>query len=235
MICDVTHSPRVVSLRRYPVKSMTGEIVTSLDLDERGAVGDRVWSVRTTADKIGSGKNTSRFAKVEGLLEVRAAERDGRVVVTFPDGSSCYADDPDAAERLSRQVGQPVTFARETSVSHYDDGPVSLIGMASVATLSAERQADVDPLRFRPNIVLDTSGPFVEDTWVGQRLQIGSAVLRVDMTSPRCVMVDMETADLPEQHGNLKAIGDLNNACLGVIAKVITPGTITVGDELTVS
>jgi uncharacterized protein YcbX len=191
-----------------------------------------VWSVRTAADKIGSGKNTRRFAKVEGLLEVRAAEREGRVVVTFPDGSSCFADDQDAAVRLSREVGQQVTFARETSVSHYDDGPVSLIGMPSVASLSAERQADVDPSRFRPNVVLDTSGPFVEDTWVGQRLQIGSAVLRVDMTSPRCVMLDMETADLPEQHGNLKAIGALNQACLGVIATVVVPGTIRVGDAL---
>jgi uncharacterized protein YcbX len=235
MILGVPDLPRVMSLRRYPVKSMTGERVTSLDLDERGAVGDRVWSVRTAADKIGSGKNSHRFASIEGLLELRAEELDGRVVVTFPDGTTCFTDDEDAAVRLSRQLAQPVTFARETSVSHYDDGPVSLIGMPSVAALSAEWQADVDPSRFRPNVVLDTSGPFVEDTWVGQRLQIGSAVLLVDMTSPRCVMVDMETADLPEQHGNLKAIGALNQACLGVIATVVVPGTIRVGDALSIN
>jgi uncharacterized protein len=235
MILGVTDLPRVTSLRRYPVKSMTGELVTSLDLDERGAVGDRVWSVRTEADKIGSGKNTRRFAKVEGLLEVHAAEREGQVVVTFPDGSSYFADDPDAADRLSREVGQPVTFARETSVSHYDDGPLSLIGMPSVTALSAERHAEVDPARFRSNVVFDTSRPFVEDSWVGHQLQIGSATLRVVMTSPRCVMVDMATADLPDQHGNLKAIGELNQACLGVIATVVVPGSIRVGDALRIT
>jgi hypothetical protein len=44
----------------------------------------------------------------------------------------------------------------------------------------------------------------------------------------------MATADLPDQPGNLTAIGRINNACLGVIAKVTTPGTISLGDELTI-
>jgi uncharacterized protein YcbX len=228
-------SPHVVSLFRYPVKSLTGESVTRLEVDERGCVGDRRWSVRTEADKIGSGKSTRRFAAIPGLLDVRACERDGRVAVTFPDGSSCFVDDAEAAARLSQHVGRPVTFASETSVSHFDDGPVSLIGQASVDAVAEEQQEEVDPARFRANIHLSTSGPFVEDGWLGRQLRIGTAVVRVEMTSPRCVMVNMATADLPEQAGNLKAIGRINNACLGVIAKVMTPGTINLGDELTIS
>jgi uncharacterized protein YcbX len=224
----------VISLRRYPVKSMTGESVGQLDVDERGVVGDRLWSVRTVSDKIGSGKNTRRFARLEGLLELRAAERDGRVLVTLPDGSACFTDDEDAAGRISHQLGQPVTLARETSVSHFDDGPISLIGMPSVAAVTEERQADVDPDRFRANVLLHTPGRFVEDTWVGRQVRIGTAVLHVEMASPRCVMVDMETADLPSQHGNLAAVGRLNQACLGIIATVLAPGTIRVGDTLTI-
>jgi hypothetical protein len=46
-------------------------------------------------------------------------------------------------------------------------------------------------------------------------------------------MVDMGTADLPAQPGNLAATGRLNNACLGVIATVLTPGAALVGDLLT--
>jgi hypothetical protein len=227
--------PRVVSLYRYPVKSLTGESVTRLELDQRGCVGDRRWSVRTEADKIGSGKTTRRFAAIPGLLDVRACELDGRVAVTFPDGSSCFVEDTEAAARLSEHVGQPVRFAGETSVSHFDDGPVSLIGQASVDAVTEEQQGEVDPARFRANIYLSTSGPFVEDGWLGRQLHIGTAVVQVEMVSPRCVMVNMATADLPEQPGNLKAIGRINNACLGVIAKVMTPGTISLGDELTVS
>jgi uncharacterized protein YcbX len=234
MILDVPHSPTVVSLYRYPVKSLTGESVTRLEVDQRGCVGDRQWSVRTKTDKIGSGKNSQRFAAIPGLLDVRAFERDGRVAVTFPDGTSCFVDDAEAATRLSQYVGQPVRFASETSTSHFDDGPISLIGRASVDAVAEEQQAEVDPARFRANIHLATAGPFAEDAWLGRQLQLGTAVVQVEMASPRCVMVNMATADLPDQPGNLTAIGRINNACLGVIAKVITPGTISLGDELTI-
>jgi uncharacterized protein YcbX len=214
---------------------MLGEHVTHLDIDDRGCVGDRLWSVRTTGGKIGSGKNSSRFAAVPGLLDLRAAEHEGHVVVVFPDGTSYRAGDPAAAERTSRHVGRQVTFAKETAVSHYDDGPVSLIGLPSVAALTDERGAPVDPARFRANIVLETAAdPFVEDGWVGRQVRIGTAVLQVTMTSPRCVMVNMKTADLPAQPGNLVALGRLNEACLGIIASVVVPGRVSVGDSVVV-
>jgi uncharacterized protein len=222
----------VVSLHRYPVKSMLGEKVPRLGVDQRGCIGDRMWSIRTSGDKIGSGKNSSRFAAVPGLLELRAQERDGTVLIRFPDGSTCTTDAAHAADRLSRHVGQPVTLAMETEVSHFDDGPVSLIGRASVLAVSHHRGGPLDPARFRANILLDTTEPFVEDKWVGRQLEIGTAVLSVTMTSPRCVMVDMKTADLPAQPGNLSAIGRANAARLGVIATVVVPGTITAGDKV---
>jgi uncharacterized protein YcbX len=217
------------------VKSMLGERISRLEVDRRGFVGDRVWSVRTSEDKIGSGKNSRRLAAVPGLLELRAHTEVGGVAITFPDGTACSTDAPDVAERLSDLVGQPVTLAREIKTSHFDDGPVSLLGNASVIAVARERKQQVDPTRFRGNILLGTSEAFLEDQWVGRQLHIGSAVLSVTGTLPRCVMVDMKTADLPEQHGNLKAVGRLNDACLGVIAAVAVAGTITTGDVVEVS
>ena len=52
------------------------------------------------------------------LLAVRAEQRDGAVLLTFPDGTTCAVDGPEAAGRLSRHVGQPVTLAPELAVSH---------------------------------------------------------------------------------------------------------------------
>lgn len=225
---------RVESLHRYPVKSLLGERFDLLDIDARGCVGDRLWSVRTATGKIGSGKTTRRFAAVQGLLRLRAAVEVDRVVITMPDGERLFVDSPDAAATISAYAGEPLTLAPETVVSHYDDGPVSLLGLSSVAALAAEVGADVDPARFRANLLIADTPPLAEDQLVGHRLQVGTAVLEVTMRSPRCVMIDMETADLPEQRGNLLSAGRLNDACLGVIATVVAPGRVTAGDTVTV-
>ena len=223
---------RVASLHRYPVKSLLGESVATLDVEQRGVVGDRLWSVRTPDGKIGSGKTTRRFAALLGLLELHAAVHAGLVTVSFPDGSSCAIEDPAMPALLSEHLGRSVSVAKETEVMHFDDGPVSVLGAGSVAALSAARGVDVDPGRFRPNIVVDGPAAFGEDQWVGQRLAVGAVVLEVTMTSQRCVMVDMKTADLPAQPGNLLATGRLNGAQLGVIADVVQPGSITTGDAV---
>jgi uncharacterized protein YcbX len=164
---------------------------------------------------------------------VRAQEREGGVLVTFPDGSRCAVECAEAADRLSRLVGQPVTFARESTVSHFDDGPISLIARASVAAVAEARGVPVDVRRFRANVLLDGLGAFGEEAWIGRRLRLGTAVLEVSAPSPRCVMVNAETADLPAQPGNLAAIGRLHDGKLGVVATVIRPGRIREGDALT--
>jgi uncharacterized protein len=222
--------PRVASLHRYPVKSMLGETLPQLEVDSRGVSGDRWWSVRTPEGKMGSGKNSNRFAAVHGLLDLRAFERDGVVMVRLPDGLDVAVDSPAATEALTRHLGRPVTVAQETDVTHYDDGPVSLLGLTSVAALSAHVGVPVDPARFRANILLETERPYEEDEWVGREVTVGTAVLRVTMTSPRCVMINMATADLPAQPGNLASLGKLHDACLGVIATVVRPGTVAIGD-----
>jgi uncharacterized protein YcbX len=191
-----------------------------------------VWSVRTSDGKIASGKNSRRFAAVPKLLELRAEQQDDTVVITFPDGSSCTTASTDAGARVSEFVGQPVSLAMETEVSHFDDGPLSLIATASVLALAHERNQPLDCARFRPNVVVEISEAFAEESWVGHRLRIGTAVLSVTMRSPRCVMIDMKTANLPTQPGNLKTLGRVNGANLGVIAQVMAPGAINVGDAV---
>lgn len=228
----MTGTATVRSLHRYPVKSLLGETVAALDLDTRGVTGDRTWSVRTAAGKIGSGKNTRRFAAVIGLLELRARTDGDTVLVETPGGTSYDVAEPAAAAAISHRVGQPVTLAREGDVSHFDDGPVSLIGTGSIDALARAVGEPVDPARFRANIVLDTPQPYVEDEWMGRDVRVGTAVLHVTMRSPRCVMVDMRTADLPAQPGNLTTVGRIHDACLGVIATVVRPGRICPGEPV---
>ena len=223
----------MASLHRYPVKSLLGEECPALALDARGVVGDRAWAVRTADGGIGSGKATRRFRAVPGLLDLRA-HGTGAVRVALPDGRELAVDDPALAAAVSAHVGQPVVLAPEDDVSLFDDGPVSLLGLASVRAVEAELGGPVDPARFRANVLLDLPTAYAEDAWVGRRVQVGTAVLRVTMTSARCRMVDAATADAPAQPGVLLATGRAHRAELGVIAEVVVPGRAAPGDAVRV-
>jgi uncharacterized protein YcbX len=226
--------PSVASLHIYPVKSMAGQDVPSVRLDQRGCVGDRMWAVRTVDGKIGSGKDTRRFANVAGLLLIRAETDSEGVSVVFPDGRVCRVDNSDSAERLSACLERPLSFTREDAISHFDDGAVSVLGTASVRAVEAELGAPVHLSRYRPNIVVNTDQPFIEECWIGKRIGIGTALLEVTLSSPRCVMVNAATSALPPLPGHLAAIGRVNKANLGIVARVLEAGVIETGDPVRV-
>ena len=57
----------VKALRRYPVKALLGEDLRRMEVDERGAVGDRMWALVDRDGKLASGKPVSgRFRKRHG-------------------------------------------------------------------------------------------------------------------------------------------------------------------------
>ena len=60
---------------------------------------------------------------------------------------------------------------------------------------------------------------------------MGDVVLEVTDRMPRCVMVNLPQIGLGATRV-LEAVGDLNEANLGVLAAVVTPGRVRVGDEV---
>lgn len=229
----------VGELHRYPVKSLTGERLDEARVDGRGVVGDRLWSVRDPDGKLGSGKSSRRFRRMDGLLALRAhydeEYGDQPPVVTFPDGRVVRGDDPAVHEALSDHVGRRVTLGREAEVSHFDEGPLHLVTTAALRTVAEARGEPVDARRLRPNVVVDV-GPatgFPDDAWAGRRLAIGDGVVvQVLYAMPRCVMLDLAAADLEADHGLLKAVTDVNGGDLGVVADVLAPGTVRTGDPV---
>jgi len=80
---------RVESLRRYPVKSMLGESVDSLFVDEGGAEGDRRLAlIDTETGHVASAKHARLW---RGLLKCTAHAGTGRVNIELPDGTSVAA------------------------------------------------------------------------------------------------------------------------------------------------
>lgn len=229
---------RVRQLWRYPVKSLVGERLAAVDIDVRGVVGDRLWSVRDEHGKFGSGKTTRRFVRMDGLLELSASYDEDAPVITFPDGRRIRGDDARLAPALSAHVGRPVTMGKETATSHFDEGPIHIITEASLAEIERAFGRDLDPRRFRANIVVETEdfvGGLAEDRWIGSHVAIGDSVLlSVTRGMTRCVMVDLPQVGLRREKGLLRAICALNDTRLGVVAEVLRSGVVREGDAVVV-
>jgi uncharacterized protein YcbX len=229
---------RVRELWRYPVKSLAGERLAAVAIDARGVLGDRLWSVRDADGKFGSGKTTRRFRRMDGLLELAAAsDDDGVPVVTFPDGRRLRGDGDDIAAALSAHVGREVSLGEETSISHFDEGPLHLLTEASRAAVVQALGRDVETRRFRPNLVIETEAGagLPEDEWIGAHVTVGdSVVLSIRGGMTRCVMVDLPQVGLGREDGVLRAISALNESRLGVVADVLRGGVVREGDTVRV-
>src|SRR2546423_9288894 len=219
----------VKSLWRYPVKSMIGEPCINLLFENRGIVGDRLFAVRDGQGKFGSGKNTRRFVKIDGLFKFRAVYDDSVPVITFPDGRSVRGEDPSIDSELTESLNQPVTLAKEQVISHFDDSSVHLVTTASLNWLRARLPGSVvDESRFRPNVVIETEGSgLVEQNWLGKRLRIGQSVM-LEITHPteRCLMTNFAQPAIPEDKRVFACIGREADLNFGVYAKVLVGGEV---------
>ena len=115
----------VMSVWRYPVKSMLGEELKSARITERGLVGDRAYALldRETG-KVASAKNPRKWPS---LFKFKAAlmesldprERVAPVMITLPDGSSVNSEQHNVDRVLSTDdlvAGQDV-FVAATGVT----------------------------------------------------------------------------------------------------------------------
>jgi uncharacterized protein YcbX len=73
---------------------------------------------------------------------------------------------------------------------------------------------------------------FPENDWVGRRGQIGSAVIKVEIECPRCVMTTHGFRDLPEDPRIMRHLVKENDGNLGVYLSIEQPGEIAVGDSI---
>jgi len=106
----------VVSLWRYPIKSMMGEELNATDVAERGLLGDRAYALMDLATgKVASAKNPRKWAK---LFDFRAAfvespnttRKIPPVRITLPDGTVVTSKQSDVNKILSNVLGRQVTL-----------------------------------------------------------------------------------------------------------------------------
>src|SRR5438552_11671113 len=105
----------IVSLWRYPVKSMMGEELNASEVTQGGLLADRAYALVDRSDgKIASAKNPRKWP----LFDFRAALREPPntsakappVRITLPDGTIVNSDEPDINQILSNVLKRDVAL-----------------------------------------------------------------------------------------------------------------------------
>ncbi len=251
--------PHVARFSIAPVRSLGLEHPTEVDVTELGVVEDRRFYLIDDADRL-----VDRIV-VGRLVQIGAHTNPGATVLrmTFPDGSVIEDD-----VRLGDAIETPIHD--RTGIGHVVVGPwaeaiapiagrlirgvrcdrpggtragnpTSLITDGSLRELARHAGvSDVDPRRFRMLIDLERGAAHEEDTWIGRRIAIGDAILRVTKPDARCAITtqdpDTGVRDLDTLRTLIayRGLRDGHHADFGVLADVEQPGRIRLGDGVTV-
>lgn len=90
------------------------------------------------------------------------------------------------------KIPEPIDVFGQT-IAFTDVAPVLVVNAASHRWLEERASEPFGMDRFRPNIVVDTDTPFVEDTW--RRFRIGSAEMVHGLIWPRCAVPQVDQDD----------------------------------------
>ncbi|WP_457206393.1 MOSC domain-containing protein [Nocardioides sp. P5_C9_2] len=140
------------------------------------------------------------------------------------------------AAAYSAHLGREVVLTRSAPGDVVYGGSVTLVTSASLDRLADEVGAPVDGARFRATFQLagDELSPHAEDRWVGRRLRIGTAEVRVRGLVPRCAVIDLDPASGVRDLDLLKALARHRRrdgeVAFGVDAEITRAGDVGTGD-----
>jgi uncharacterized protein YcbX len=218
----------VAEVWRYPVKSMAGERLDACEVAETGLVGDRRWAlIDGTAHRAGK---PLTIREEDQLMRYRARLADGRAEVVTPRGEVALMDGS-LVSRLASETSRPLTL-RELEGANFDDSPILVVNVATVAAFGVEAGMEVDHRRFRANLYVSGLAPEEELSWIGGRVAVGQAELEVVSRCERCVVITKDPDTVATTPELLRVLTQTRETCLGVYCRVTRPGRVATGDHV---
>lgn len=249
---NVTSS--VVALYRYPVKGLSPESLTKVTLAPGETFPlDRAWAIENGPG--GFDPESPRYLpKIHFLMLMRDEKlatltttldeqtktltilRDGKQVARGNLGTTIgrqLIEQFMAAYMKDSLRGAPkIVAAPGHSFSDMKAKCVHIVNLASVRDLERIVGRPLNPLRFRPNIVLDGVPAWQELGWLDRKLSIGGTELSIFHRTRRCdatnVDPDAGVRDLSIPAALQRAFG---HADFGVYGMVKAGGEIGIGDK----
>lgn len=226
---------------RYPVSSLGGEQLAAAQLGAVGVPGDRTWClVDPETNKPASPETDQRW---RAALFLRSRLGDTLPEVGFPDGEWLAVTDQRISSKLERHFSFPVEARRygdddQETKNRYSPSAVHLVTTASLHQLALlGLEGSIGARRFRPTIVVRTecAPGFVESSWIGRDVHVGSLMMRASEETKRCGMTMIAQPGIPEEPEVLRTIVRRNRRNLGIYCEVTKATAIAVGDRVSLA
>ena len=260
---------RVARLSFAPVRGLALQHPTSIDVVDGGVLEDRRFYLVDGHGRLVDRLLAGELVRVAAETNPEATW----LRLTFPDGSviedEVRLDEPVRTEIYGRlAVGHVVGGRWAAALEPFTHRPVllvrcdrpggtriradedhvrnalSIVSDGSLAELARQLGVErVDGRRFRMLVEVEGASAHEEDTWIGGRIAIGSAVLSITKPDARCAITtqnpdtgerDLDTLRTVLRYRGFRLGDPEKKIDFGVLGEVLQPGKISVGDEVTV-
>ena len=251
---------RVAWIHVAPIKALAIDSRREAYIGPHGVEGDRRFcAIEPDTKRMYNGKRNAM------LVTIRPELDGDRLTLHLPDGSSVKgaialgerleikissraADarviDGPFDDALSRAAGTPLRLVRLEQEGDGVDrarsgGAASMLSEASLLEIAKAggRDTPVDPRRFRMLIGVSGVPAHSEDLWIGQKVEVGEAVLVPKGNVGRCAVTTVEPTTGISDFDTLGALANYRGEKVsteplpfGVWARVAKPGHVRVGD-----
>jgi uncharacterized protein YcbX len=249
--------PSITALYRYPVKGFSPEPLQSAEIPAGGTIPfDRAFAIENGPSKFDPAAPAhlpkiaflmlmrnerlagfqSRFDNETGILTVK---RNGEVCVSGSLGTKAGRTVIETwiAQAFADELRGPpkIVSADGHSFSDKRGKLLHLVNLASIRDLEKRLGRPVDPLRFRPNIVIDGAEAFAEFDWIGKRLRLPDIVLAGESRTTRCAATNVDPASgVRDMQIPRTLMGFYGHADCGIYLVAETGGALRLGDHLSI-
>lgn len=247
--------PRVTAIYRYPVKAFSAERLSNAEL----RAGETIAFDRAYAIENGPGRfdpdaprhlpkvtyltlmRDERIAtletrfdeKTETLTVLRGGKQVARGQLTTRLGRSMIEQFVAAYLKTELRGPPRVVSAAGHTFSDVAAKCLHIVNAASLRELERAAGRSIDPLRFRPNLIIDGLPAWQEFDWVGRDFVFGSARLRGLDRTQRCAATNVDPST-GQRDMAIPAVLERtwNHADFGIYAQVEADGRVAVGDQI---
>ena len=251
----ISKTGTVTELYRYPVKGLTGEPLNSATLSVGATLPfDRAYAIENGPGPFDPAMPTHlpkihfvMLMRNEQLAGLRSTFNDDSHVLTIrKDGQvAAEGDLRSATGRTAVESfiagyfgaalrGPPrIVSSPGHSFSDVAAKCLHIVHLESVRALETLYGLTIDPLSFRPNLIIDALQPWGEFDLVGKTISVGGATLEVFKRTERCAATNVDPATGVR---DMKIPGFLSRMLghtdFGVYARVVGGGTLQPGDPV---